>query len=366
MTKKQILRAVAFLLAVCVLLVVLCDLFEQENHQSCDRSFYTYRTYPENIIDAVYIGTSGVDNYWIAPQAYEEYGLTVHPLATEAMPPWLYTNMMDEALAYQSPELILLDIRAFTQASKLEESFDFMTIDACARRVLDAMDLFSLNRLKTAFKVMEVVHELDETAPRWDISYLFSFVKYHSKWSDEEYRFSSNLGQRAHKYCGFNANDAFSTAQVPQTPVVYDSTYIEDLDPLCEAALYEVLDYIREKDLQVLFVDTPQFLARDRIGRTNRVLQILEEEGMDYLTFYTDAPDGSFAIDLDPETDFHDSAHVNYFGAQKYTAALGAYIHGNYDLPDRRNDENAVASWGGVYDSLNEYIASLPILHSRG
>lgn len=366
MTKKQLLRSVAFLLLAAALLVVLCDLFEQENHQSCDRSFYTYRTYPENTVDVVYIGTSGVDNYWIAPQAYAEYGLTAHPLATEAMPPWLYTNVMDEALAYQDPQLILLDLRAFTQASKQGETDDFMTIDACARRVLDAMDAFSLNRLKTGFKVMDVIHQMDETAPRFDISYLLSYVKYHSKWSDDEYRFSSNLGQRAHKYNGFNANDVFSTAQVPQTPVVYDSTHIEDLDPLCEKALYEVLDYIREKDLQVLFVDTPQFLSRDRIGRTNRVMEILRSEGMDCLSFYTDAPDGSFAIDLDPQVDFHDSAHVNFFGAQKYTAALASYIREHYELPDRRNDPAAASAWEGVYESLCEYIASLPILHTRG
>lgn len=366
MTKKQFLRCIAFLLVTCGMLVVLCDLFEQENHQSCDRSFYLYRTYPENTIDAVYIGTSGVDNYWVSPQAYAEYGMTVHPLATEAMPPWLFTNVMDEALTYQNPELILLDIRAFTQESRLNEDFDFMTLDACARRVLDAMDFFSVNRVKTAFKAMEVIHSVDETAPRWDISFLFSFVKYHSKWSDGEYRFSSNLGQRAHKYNGFNANDAFSTAMIPQTPVVYDPDYMEPLDPLCEEALYEVLEYIAEKDLQVLFVDTPQFLSQDRIGRTNRALQILEDAGADYLTFYTDSPDGSFAIDLNPETDYHDHAHVNYFGAQKYTAALAAYIDAHYDLPDRRNDETAAAYWDGVYDSLNEFIDSLPILHSKG
>ena len=174
MTKNQFFRCVAFLLAVCALLVVLCDLFEQENHQSCDRSFYLYRSYEDNTIDAVYIGTSGVDNYWISTQAYEDYGMTVHPLSTEGMPPWLYTNMMDEAFAYQNPRLVILDIRGFTQANKRDEDFDFMTIDACARRVLDGMDHFSLNRIKTAFKAMKVIHSVDETAPRFDISYLFS------------------------------------------------------------------------------------------------------------------------------------------------------------------------------------------------
>lgn len=366
MTKKQIFRYIAFLLAVCITLVVLCDLFEQENHNSCDRSFYLYRTYPKDTVDAVYIGTSGVDNYWISSQAYEEYGMTVHPLSTEGMPAWLYRNLIDEALTYQTPELILLDIRGFTQDVDPTEEFEFMTLDARIRRVLDAMDFFSLNRIRTAFRAMEVVHSLDPSAPRWDISYLFSFVKYHSKWSDREYRLSSNIGQRTHKYGGFNANDVFSTAMIPQTPFPYDPDITQELDPLCEQSLREILAYAGERNLQILFVDSPVFLDEGRNGRTNQVYRILEEAGMDYVGFYDASSETGFSIGLDPETDFHDAAHVNFFGAQKYTRALSEYLDVHYDLPDRRTDPQAQDCWDGVNDRLNEFIASLPLKDSKG
>ena len=44
MTKKELLRGISFLLVVCLMMFVLCDLFEQENGGNTDRTFYTYRS----------------------------------------------------------------------------------------------------------------------------------------------------------------------------------------------------------------------------------------------------------------------------------------------------------------------------------
>ena len=90
MTKKQILRCIAFVVAVFMTIVLMCDLFEYENNKNFDKNAYTYRNLPENILDGVYIGTSGVDRYWIAAKAYEEYGLSIHASSYDALPAWLY------------------------------------------------------------------------------------------------------------------------------------------------------------------------------------------------------------------------------------------------------------------------------------
>lgn len=354
MTKKQILRSIAFCLAVCLVMVLLCDLFEQENYENHSKVFYTYRNYPSDTVDAVFIGTSGVGCYWIASQAYEDYGMTVYPLTSDALPCWLYINMIEEALKYQNPQLLLLDIRPFSQSMD-----DPATMDADARRVLDSMAFFSANRVKTALKTMEVMKAVDSEAPAFDISYLLSFVKYHTAWSGGEYSFANNLGQEPHSYAGFYAADWCSTLVEPQTPIVYDETYTEELDPVAEQALYDVLDYIREKGLNVLFVDTPQFAEGEKIGRFTQVYRILEEEGFDYLTFYNPDPEHCFTIDLDPETEFFNAVHVNYYGAQKFTAALSQYLKTGYDLPDRREDPRVRSCWDGVDEALKEYIRYL-------
>ena len=355
MTKKQVLRCICFLLVACVMLYVLCDLFEQENGGNTDRSFYTYRNLKKDTVDAVFIGTSGVACYWVSPLAYEEYGMTVYNLSSDALPAWLYPNVIDEALTYQDPELIILDIRPFTSAE-----VDADTMDAHARYVLDAMDIFSLNRHKTAIKTMNTIHETFADAPAFDISYFLSFAKYHGKWTDAEYLVSYNLGQRSHKYGGFRLDRDFSAVIREQTPTEYDPVVRKELNPLCEQSLYELLEYIREKNLNVLFVDTPKVLG-SKMGQTNRVMEILEEEGFECLT-YVDLPeDGSFPLDIDFKTDFFNFGHVNYYGAEKFTHALATYLQTHYQLPDRREDPRAQQDWDGLYQRLQEDLKEIEV-----
>ncbi len=349
---KIIIRCVAFALLVCMILIVMCDLFEQENNTNMDKRFTTYRNLNEDTVDAVYIGTSGVDRYWVAAKAYEEYGMTVYPLATDSMPTWLFENILDEIYDYQNPKLIIVDIRCLSQVN---DTVDVM--DVRARRVLDAMPMFSMNRIKAGFKTMESIHYLYEDEPRFNISYLLSFVKYHTKWSEDDYSIENNLGNKEHAYLGFFLNSTMSATVVAQEPVVYNPNITTEIDKLTERSYYELLDYAKEKGIELLFVDSPQFRGEEETARTNAAYQLLEETGQNYIHYYTTNEDGSFSIDLDPETDFYNPGHVNFYGAEKFTDALAEYIDENYDLPDRRNEYEVKEDWDGVYQATREKIA---------
>lgn len=354
MTKKEFGRCIAFMLVVCLLLVVLCDLFELGNTSNFDKRFNTYRNLNEDTIDAVMIGTSGMDRYWIGAKAYDEYGMTVYPMTADNMPTWLFINMIEELYTYQNPELIIIDARAYGQSNTKASDMEVR-----ARRVLDAMDFLSVNRIKTAFTTMEVIHSTFEEEPSFELSYLLPYIKYHTKW-EEDYSISSNLGSKEHVYAGFYMSSSLSIQVKKQETVVYDSDYFEDLDPLTEESLYELLEYIEENNLNVLFVDTPQFKSEKEIGRSNTLYKILDEYGMDYINYCETDEDGNFLYDLNlnRETDFYNAGHVNYYGAEKFTEVFAAYLDENYDLPDRRNDESVQEYWEGVYAKLQKKIAS--------
>ena len=345
MTKKQLLRCIAFLMATFLMLLALCDLFEQENHNNHDQRYREYRDLEENTVDAIYVGTSGVDRYWIAAKAYDEYGMTVYPVSFDACPVWLIPHIIEDALRYQDPQLILLDIRAFTQDCYAS------VMDTRARRVIDSMDFWSPVRWKAASRTVELIHQVDPAMSEWDISFHIPFVKHHSKW-DKDYWFQLNMGDRAHQYLGFYMNDWLTIHKEAQDPEMYFSDVTCPLDPIAEEALYDTIDFIRERNLNVLFIDSPKLFEESEMARTNRILDILEEEGFECLNFYTEKYDGSFTIELDPENDFYNLNHVNYYGAEKYTAVLAAYLDAHYDLPDRRNDEAVRKDWDGVYEAL--------------
>ena len=62
---------------------------------------------------------------------------------------------------------------------------------------------------------------------------------------------------------------------------------------------------------------------------------------------------------MDLNTDFYNEGHTNYYGAQKFTKVFSEYLVENYDLKDRRNDENVKEHWDGVHDKLLAKIAEL-------
>ena len=355
MTKKEFGRCIAFLLVVCVTLYLLCDLFELKNTYNYDKRFATYRKLNENTVDAVWVGTSGVDRYWIAPKAYEEYGITLFPLSYDSMPMWLYESMIEEAYTYQTPQLIIADMRAFGQYN-----IDARTLDVRGRRALDMMDFFSVNRIKTAFTVMQIMHEtFDE--PRFNLSYLLSFIKYHTMWKDDDYLISRHLGSKAHAYMGFHMSTNVSTLQTPLEINPFDYECYEALDPLAEDTLYALLEYASVNNIELLFVDTPQCKNEIEMGRSNALMQILEEEGVNYINFCETDEHGNFIynMNLDLETDFYDESHVNYYGAEKFTEIFSAYLEEHYDLPDRRGDNAVQEQWDGIYDKIKNRIAKL-------
>lgn len=349
---KVILRCVVFFLIVFAILVVLSDLFEGVNNYNYDKRFYTYRTFPRGTVDAVFIGTSAADRFWSPARAYVRNGHIVYPLSSDAMPGWLYTDVVEEALAHQDPELFLFDIRGF-----LQNNTKASVMDARARRYLNSLDFFSINRIKTSFKTARIINSInDPDYDEWGLSYIFPFIKYHSIWSEDDYSFDNHIGNKTQNYGGFYINKTLTFQVEPQKPVEYPEGLIHELDPISEDALYELIDYIKEKDLKALFVVTPKFFSDLEMGRVYKILSILNDHELDYVTFEMSDDEYELAVDLDPKNDFYDEGHVNYKGAKKFTDVFSAYLDKYYDLPDRSNDPEVKEIWDGVNKRLNNWL----------
>ena len=354
MAKKRFLGAISFFLIVAIMVFGLCDLFEMENTSNFNKRYYTYREFSKDTVDAVLLGTSGIDRYWVPSQAYEEYGITVYPLSTDAFPAWLYKYAVDEALKYQDIELFILDIRPFTMSKLKKDGMDIRS-----RRFLDVLPQFSINRIKGCITTMAIREKVDSSSSLFDLSYLFPIIKFHSKWSDKDYLVENNWSNYPHEYLGFNVMDRVTARPTPQKYRPYDADLYYELDPTIEECLYDFLDYLKEKELNVVFVDTPQVRLDDETGRSNTIYKILEEEGFDYVHYYEENDVNNFSIDMDLATDFYNAGHANYYGATKFTDVFAKYLVENYDLKDRRNDENVKEQWDGVHDKLLAKIAEL-------
>jgi len=363
MNFKQVIKIILFLAIFGVILYFLCDIFEYPNNYMAKR-YASYKHCEEDTVDAVFIGTSGVDRSWISVQAFEDYGMTVMTLSIDALPCWQALDMIKEAYRFQDPKLVILDMRMFTLYDPAKVPDLSVTR---ARRAIDTLDFFSPNRLSAINNTLKLVSTFEDyDMTRFDPSLFLSFIQYHGMWADEGFEPFTQIGCNPAKYLGFyvNGKNSFS-AKTLKMPEWTDET--TELTDICEQSLNEVIEYCRDKNIELLFVDTPHELSKTESKRNNELCRILKEKGEKYI-MYSDRE--WFLEEDDPNRDelkgkrfertkhFYDGSHLNYYGAKIFTKLFSEYLDENYDLPDHSDDERC-PEWIGKNKQLVKKMASL-------
>ena len=345
MNKKEVLLSIIFLCLVVVLLLGLCDLFETGD-SPMSRRFKKFDELEPDTVDAVIVGTSGVDRYWNAAKAYEDYGMTVYPLSTDRQPPWLVLNAIKEG-EKQTPELVIIDMRPFTKPYEAEKASSY---DAWSRRVLDALPFFSMNRVDAINRTREAVAMINPDEKPDLISHYLTFVKFHTKWEKKSFTYTE-VGDQSSEYLGFRMDDE-KTIRVGNK--LYESAVTEEraeLHEVNEAYFYELLDYLDQQEYEVLFFCSPHSMKEDKVKVLNTMCDILDERGYDYLIDRVENVEGA-------QPYYYDSSHVNFYGSELYMDYFAKYLDEKYDLPDHRGEEAVAKDWDGVYDRIKEQVAA--------
>lgn len=348
MTKKQLTRAVAFFLVLMCMFCFLSDVFENKPNRKNTVPLRTYYSLERDTLDVALLGTSGIDRYWLAAKAFEENGMASYALANNAFPSWLLLTMAKELeRKHDGLKLLIVDMRPFV-VNHVNGSLN--KFENRARSLTEGIPFFSIARFEAINKVLKLRSEIFEGESRFDLSFLFTFIKHHARWSEEdfdiyaetEYELSPYMGAYIHK------GSSIKTLDQPLTTVITDRR--EELDPVCLDDLYELLDYFKNQDFEVMFINTPHSQNEQEAKRINTLCDILTEKGFRYIDCALDEK----LYDL--QNDFYNTGHVNYYGAEKFTAWLTGYINENYDIPDRRADER-YSQWEGTYDNIKKSIA---------
>lgn len=341
--KKHLIALISFLLVIVLVLWGLTELvlLQPDFHQSEER-FDTYRSFKADTVDAVFVGTSGIDRYYIPALGFEEYGITAYPLSSDAQPTWLTINVLEEMEKHQTPQLLILDIRCFTTMY----SKKIGSLEAASRYLTDNGSLTGANRVDAINNSLDALRVLGPEEEFDKLTFYFPLIKHHSAWSSID-RF---VEEKAYSKLGFYMSP---TRTIVTTDEFEDYTgKIEDkgeLHPMVEENLGKILDYLDTKDYKVLFLDTPQGRSEEEVMRVNTVCDIVSQRGHDYLVCPIDE---TYSM----TEDFYNSGHVNFYGAQKFTDYFAQYLVENYDLKDHRGDDK-YSQWDGHYSEIEELVA---------
>lgn len=329
MNRKQALSAVLFLTIFVGILVPLTYMIRTNG--TIKDIFTGFYAEPDNTIDVIMIGSSPVYPGYAAPKMWGEYGFTAYPLSSNVQRPKAAVYLVKEALKTQKPELFVFEVRQFTAKE------EYMTEQmAYTRGVTDNLK-YSLNRIEM---INALVSEKEER-----YTYYFDIIKYHSNWETiilpDQY--GSFCYERLHPMKGYDMNDNVVPGEAVDVSTV---TGTEAIPEEQEQTLRQLLSYLQENDLNALFFLSPKTMTEQEQRMYHYIGDIVEEYGFTFLNLN----DHYEEIGIDFATDFYDGgSHTNASGAEKCTAYLGAYIHENYRLADKRGNET-YRTWDAAYE----------------
>lgn len=301
-TKKyrRVWSAIGFILILIAILVALNFGVRPKNEMDYadKRSYEAYRIFdePENTIDVVMLGHSGVYRGLSPMEMYREYGFTSYACSRATQLPWESLDFLEQILEKQTPKVVLFET-------------DQLFYDRGSN--------------------------VDENSRRHQIENWFPILKNHAAWKDllpgNNYRERSFT--KGYQYIDTVKPYTGKKELVPTTDVykIHKAHYrsLERIYKLC-----------KEKGIQLFLIEVPSKILWD-YSKYNAVRQYAESRGLDFI----DANQHLDEFDFNWKTDTYDAGdHLNHSGAEKLSCFVGEYLKERYDLPDRRCDSR-YAAW---------------------
>lgn len=342
MDKKRKFKIVCSCIIVISLFIVslryLTNLMELKNSDSKYLSFVEQK---ENY-DVLFMGSSHVILGVYPMELWKDYGIVSYNMGGHSNRiPTTYW-VMENALEQTNPKLIVIDCFYLHAEEKTSDIFSY---------VHTSFDAFPLNSTKlSATQDLLDDPEMDkmiqegtarELRERTEMELLWDFSIYHTRWNE--------LSEQDFVVSDTNTKGAEYIANVEKPIRVTKISAEKRTEGETTGVRYlrKMIEDCQNRGIEVLLVYVP-FPAGER-GQldANRVYDIADEYGVDYINF----------LDMDVvdyNTDCADTdSHLNVSGALKVTEYLGQYITEHYDIPDQRSNP-AYENWYKDYEKWSQ------------
>ena len=323
MHKKFIIKSTIFIIIFCVLTTLLGQFFQNGKNTTMDGFYYE----EENSLDVLFFGSSQV-YCTVAPNViWEKTGVTNYNLAQPEQPLWLTYHYIKEALKYQKPKVVFVDV---------------LTVNIEDEYMPTANSNTNLNPLKLSLNKLEAIQASVQKQER--PYFLFKLLSNKSNWKNlnksnfvDNFEHTRNINKGFLEFYESNpyeATDGYKTKEIGTIP--YKSNEY----------LMKIIDLCKKENLELVLFKAPYVVTKEHQKKFNKVAQIASENNIDFIDFNQMYD----RLDLDFNTDMLDSYHLNLVGARKVSEYIAKYIDKNYDLENRQNDPK-YSQWN--IDSLN-------------
>ena len=269
---------------------------------------------PQASLDVLYLGSSHVFCDINPLSVYETGALTGYDLAGGMQRNWTAYYYLREALKTQSPALVVLDSAMLFEDSPNEEARN--------RKALDYMR-------PSANKWEAVRASMDPAAGETFLSYVFPLLRFHDRALELEPEdflwFFQDRHNPFHGYRFAYMDKVTAVTPLEYTPEAASDAVLWARDSRALDYLERLLALCRENGIRLLLITAPVAENWDA-ARSGALAAFARENGADYADF---AP-RTAELGLDPASDFYDGAHLNIWGAEKFSRWLGVWLRETY------------------------------------
>lgn len=290
-------------------------------------SYAKNKEFMENseMYDILFLGNSHMTNAVYPMELWRDYGIASYNLAGYGNRiPTTYW-MMENALDYSDPKLVVMDCTYLRMEEKVK-----------TKELLHAqIDCFPLSVNK-----MKMICDLVED-PKERLEFVWDFAAYHDRWWDlnqKDFEKEFNVEKGAKIEIDVTAPQGL--AERPAQTALFTSTGTD--------YLRRIIEECQRRDIAFLLVYLPYSATEEDWQEALCAEQIAEEYGVPYINFLD-----LQVVDLTVDSyDAHE--HLNGSGGRKVTAYLGAYLDQHYDIADHRGEE-AYGGWDEDYRRYTDY-----------
>jgi hypothetical protein len=326
----QVAKVIIFIFLFSVIWVYIDSVLKPKFSDGIEPLTEFYR-FPRQSIDVAFFGSSHVFMSINPVILWQEKGIPAYVLGGSVQCLRNSYYYIKECLKYQSPKVIVLEV--FVASVDVGEYQDW------SRIVKNNIGL----KMST-----DKIASIMVSAPKinWG-ELIIGFPVYHSRYKEltrHDFVDPYKRGEKAYNN-GFYSTDTV----VPQSrPDVTDITSFCGIPEKSFKYLNKIIDLVKSKNIELLFVVNPYVLTPGNQERFNFLHKFAKENNIKFINYNLLYDE----INLDFNADFSDSHHVNINGSRKISKHLASILYAEYKLEDKRQNPD--------YAKWNEWAQSFP------
>ncbi|MDO5702647.1 MAG: hypothetical protein Q4G47_04770 [Lachnospiraceae bacterium] len=317
----KILKAVLFATGLFISVHYMTGVLRVRSQETLSDSYYALA---DDGCDVLFVGNSLIMNAVYPMQLYEEYGITGYNLGSGGQSLMESRALIEEGIARFHPRLIVLDTTQLIVREPVQKI-------AFLHYLTDNMPAFSRFRFGMILDFVRIM----KYSPDEAMGLLVPITLYHSEWEGMQSLIPAADPKR------YTAG-AKVTAKVLTDVKVHEKHEADENAVFGELAvntLRDILEMCRNSGTDICLISIPlQSVSQEGyIRRTDAAYfakRLADEYGINMFNCIDRAEEMGFDISHDSTDGFH----MNVFGSERYTTALGYFLRENYSLPDRRTD----------------------------